>query len=83
MQGYSPSGIMDKLFISKGCVNSHMVNIYHSLGIEREKGKDMKMLAVLKYTEAKQKEQKELLRGQYLTLLDRYNSLLKEIKNYL
>lgn len=79
IQGYSPSGIMGKLFITKGCVNTHMVNIYRKLGLSRQKGKDIKMIAALMYLNEINKNKKEIIKGQYNALLDRYKTLLKEI----
>lgn len=79
VEGYSPQGIMDKLCLSRSCVNCHMVNIYKKLGIRRDKGRDIKMIAVKKYLQDVEKARIEILKGQYQSLLDRYNSLLKEI----
>lgn len=53
IEGYAPSGIAQKLFITKGCVNSHMIHVYRKLEIYREKGKDIKILAIRKYLEYK------------------------------
>lgn len=79
VEGYSPQGIMEKLCISRSCVNCHMVNIYKKLGINTEIGKDKKMLAAKKYLHEAEKAKNEILKGQYQSLLDRYNSLLQEI----
>lgn len=80
--GYSPKGIMEKLNITKGCVNVHMLNIYFALGIPREKGKDLKMLAVRKYLNLDEDiyQKYEAAKKQYKSLLDRYYQLLEDLK---
>lgn len=57
LEGYAPSGIANKLFITKGCVNSHMIHVYRKLEIYREKGKDIKILAIRKYLEYKRSKE--------------------------
>lgn len=82
IQGYSPKGIMDKLKISKGCVNCHMINIYNALGIYRENGKDIKTLAIRKYLKLDDDiyQKYEAAKNQYKSLLDRYKQLLDDLK---
>ena len=47
--GYSVSGIMEKLEITKACVISHMNNIYKAFGLKKEKDKCVKVLAIRKF----------------------------------
>ncbi len=51
--GYSPEGIADKLCITKGSVNLHVHAIYKKLGLCYERGRDLKVRAIIKYLKLK------------------------------
>lgn len=49
VKGFTPISIAKKLFISESCVKLHMQAIYRKLGFEYEKGRDMKVRAIMKF----------------------------------
>lgn len=49
VKGFTPISIAQKLFISESCVKLHMQAIYRKLGFSYEKGRDMKVRAIMKY----------------------------------
>lgn len=53
IEGFTPISIAKKLFISESCVKLHMQAIYRKLGFNYEKGRDMKVRAIIKYLEMK------------------------------
>lgn len=53
IQGYTPYGIAGILFITESCAKLHMQNIYRKLGVNHEKGKDLRIMAIMKYLELK------------------------------
>lgn len=53
IEGYTPSGIAEKLYISESCAKLHMQSIYKKLGFQYTKGMDMKVRAIIKYLKMK------------------------------
>ena len=49
VKGYTPIGIASILFVTESTVKLHMQAIYRKLGFNYEKGRDMKVRAIMKY----------------------------------
>ena len=86
VQGYTPISIASMLFITESTVKLHMQTIYRKMGFHYEKGRDMKVRAIMKYLSLKEikeikeiREAMEVLKGQYNGLLEQHKQLLREI----
>lgn len=53
VQGYTPISIASILYVTESTVKLHMQTIYRKLGFHYEKGRDMKVRAIMKYLEMK------------------------------
>ena len=53
VQGYTPISIASILYVTESTVKLHMQTIYRKLGFHYEKGRDMKVRAIMKYLKMK------------------------------